>query len=157
MKPTAVLLLCVFAASVSAAEPTAPASQAAPAADANQAVAPTKEALEQAFDGAMTCSALTAIIAQSAAPADAWRWQNRSLAFGLLARNFYSNANKAELSSADMDNKLTSYANSLQTMPAKEREPFDTGCARKYAQMDKFCEQLRCPNVAPGAPAKPSK
>ncbi len=157
MNPIVVLLLCVLAGSAWAAEPPAPANQATPTADANHAVAPTKEALEQAFDGAMTCSALTAIIAQTAAPAEAWRWQNRSLAFGVLARNFYANANHEELSSEDMDNKLTSYANSLQTMPPKERETFDTGCARKYTQMDKFCEQLRCPNVAPGTPAKPGK
>jgi hypothetical protein len=157
MNALAVLLLSVLMGSAWAAEPAAPASQAAPAAAANDAAAPTKESLEQAFDGAMTCSALTAIIAQSAAPAEAWRWQNRSLAFGLLARNFYANANQAELSSEEMDNKLTSYANSLQTMPAKEREPFDTGCARKYTQMDKFCEQLRCPNAPPAAAPKPSK
>lgn len=157
MQPFAVLILCVLVGSAWAAEPAAPARQAAPAADATQAVAPTKAALEQAFDGAMTCSALTAIIAQSATPTDAWRWQNRSLAFGMLARNFYLNATTAELSAEDMDNKLTQYANSLQAMPPKEREPFDTGCARKFPQMDKFCEQLHCPHAAPGAPAKPNK
>lgn len=157
MKHIAVLFLCILAFGVRAAEPAASSSPAPPAAETSPAVAPTKEALEQAFDGAMTCSALTAIIAQSAIPSEAWRWRNRSLAFGLLARNFYSNANQEELTSEDMDNKLTSYANSLQTMPAKEREPFDIGCARKYTQMDKFCEELRCPHAAPDAPAKPNK
>lgn len=157
MKPIAVLLVCVLASTAQAAEPTAPATQGAPAGEPNHAVAPTKEALEQAFDGAMTCSALTAVIAQSAAPAETWRWQNRSLAFGLLARNFYFNANKEQLTSEEMDNKLTFYANALQTMPAKERETFDLGCSRKYTQMDKFCEELHCPNKPPDVPVKAGK
>ena len=157
MKLTAALFLCILAFGVRAAEPAASPSPAPPAAATTPAVAPTKEALEQAFDGAMTCSALTAIIAQTAIPSEAWRWRNRSLAFGLLARNFYANANQEALTSEDMDNKLTSYANSLQTMPAKEREPFDIGCARKYTQMDKFCEELYCPNAPPDAPAKSTK
>ena len=157
MKPIAALILDLVVVCAQAAEPTAPAAapatQAAPPANANQDVAPTKEALLQAFDGTMTCSALSAIIAQSAAPNEAWRWHNRSFAFAILARNFYLNAHSEKLSDDDLDNKLTQYANSMQAMPPKEREPFDTGCARRYAQIDKLCEENHCPNAAPSAPA----
>ena len=73
-------------------------------------------------------------------------------AFGMLAANFYVSATQAKLTDEDMNNALTSYANSLQGMSPAEREPFDTGCARKYAQIDKLCEVNQCPNSAPGAP-----
>ena len=77
-------------------------------------------------------------------------------AFGMLAANFYVNATQKKLSNEDMDNALTSYANSLQGMSPAEREPFDTGCARKYAQMDKLCEVNECPHSAPAAPDFPA-
>lgn len=161
MKPIAALILCLVVVCAEAAEPSLPAvpaaTQAGPPIDANQDVAPTREALQQAFDGAMTCSALTAIIAQSAGPDQTWRWHNRSFAFGLLAARYYGNATKQNLSPQDLDNKLTQYANSLQAMSPTERQPWDTGCPRRYAAMDKLCEAIHCPNAAPGAPAKPVK
>ena len=141
-----------------AAEPAAPSTppaasgSAAPAGEHGQSQPPSKEALQQAFDGAMTCSALSALIAKTAKPDEVWRWKNRSFAFGMLAANFYVNATQNKLSNEDMDNALTSYANSLQGMSPTEREPFDTGCARKYAQIDKLCEVNQCPNAAPGTP-----
>lgn len=158
MKRIAILFILVglVTANVQAAEPAAapPAasSSAPPAGEHGQSQPPSKEALQQAFDGAMTCSALSALIAKTAKPDEAWRWKNRSFAFGMLAANFYVNATQNKLSNEDMDNALTSYANSLQGMAPAEREPFDTGCARKYAQIDKLCEVNECPNAAPGAP-----
>lgn len=158
MKRIAISLLSLVMYSAYAAEPaapaaapsTAPAASTAPDTKHGQSEPPSKEALQQAFDGAMTCSALTAMIAQSAKPDEAWRWKNRSFAFGAVAANFYVNFTQAKLSPEDMDNALTSYANALQGMPAAEREPFDTGCARKYAQIDKLCEVNECPHAAPG-------
>ncbi len=154
MKRIAISILGLVMFGVQAAEPAAPAASPAPAADAanGQSVPPSKEALQQAFDGAMTCSALSALISKTAKADEAWRWKNRSFAFGMLAANFYVNATQKKLSNTDMDNMLTQYANSLQSMAPKDREPFDTGCARKYAQIDKLCEVNHCPNGAPGAP-----
>lgn len=161
MKRIAISLLCLVLFNAHAAEPAAPAAStpapvtnAAPAAGANhgQSEAPSKEALQQAFDGAMTCSALSALISKTAKADEVWRWKNRSFAFGMLAANFYLSATQNKLSGEDMDNALTSYANSLQGMSPTEREPFDTGCARKYAQIDKLCEVNNCPNAAPGTP-----
>ena len=152
-----ILALAIFAAH--AAEPATssspPATSAAPTTGAanGQSETPSKEALQQAFDGAMTCSALSALIAQTVKADEVWRWKNRSFAFGMLAANFYVNATQDKLSNEDMDNMLTQYANSLQGMTPQNREPFDTGCARKYAQIDKLCEVNECPNSAPGAPA----
>lgn len=157
MKRIVVLILGLAVSGVQAGEPATPTPvpvpQVVPSADANQVPAPTQEALQQAVDGTMTCSALSAIISRSVAADQAWLWKNRSFAFGMLAANFYVNATKEKLSNEELDNMLTQYANSLQGMTAKEREPFDTGCARRYAQIDKLCEQNHCPNTAPGAVA----
>ena len=155
MKRIAISILGLVMFGAQAAEPAAP--TAAPAASTppaanGQSVPPSKEALQQAFDGAMTCSALAAIISKTTKADEVWRWKNRSFAFGMLAKNFYHSATQNDLSGEDMDNALTSYANSLQSMAAKDREPFDTGCARKYAQIDKLCEVNHCPNSAPGTP-----
>lgn len=170
MKPIFAVILGLVACGALAGEtiPSAPAPVPAPAtsADSTQVPTPTREALQQAVDGTMTCSALSAIISRSVAADQAWLWKNRSFAFGMLAANFYANATTEKLSHEELDNMLTQYANSLQGMTPKEREPFDTGCARRYAQIDKLCEQNHCPNAAPapsapkpaaGAPAKPSK
>jgi hypothetical protein len=163
MKRIAIVLSLIglAAGQVQAAEPavsTPPSASSSPAAEAEhgQSQPPSKEALQQAFDGAMTCSALSALLAKTAKPDEAWRWKNRSFAFGMLAANFYVNATQKKLSNEDMDNALTSYANSLQGMSPAEREPFDTGCARKYAQMDKLCEVNECPHSAPAAPDFPA-
>lgn len=170
MKLIITSILGLVLVTVQAAEPTVPA--ATPAAPATVApappaagagvtpapaegetgpgVAPTKASLEQAFDGAMTCSALAAVKALQAGKDEAWRWQNRAFVFGMLAARFYGNATKDPISNEDMDNMLTEYANSLSTMPAAQREPFETGCARKYPQMDQLCEINKCPHAAPG-------
>jgi len=161
MKRIAISLVGLVMLGAQAADPAPPAASSAPpatsaapsAGEANgQSTPPSKEALQQAFDGAMTCSALSAIISQTAKADEAWRWKNRSFAFGMLAANFYVNATQEKLSNDDMDNMLTQYANSLQGMSPTDREPFDTGCARKYAQIDKLCEVNQCPNSAPGTP-----
>ena len=150
--PFALLLaLCVTVAR--AAEP-APAAPAAPAASATQGpdVAPTKQALQQAFDGAMTCSALAALNGRAAGKDQAWLWQNRSFAFGILAMQFYMQATGDKVKKSDMDDALTSYANTLQSMSPKERQPFDEGCARKYAQIDQLCKDNGCPSAPPAGP-----
>ncbi len=110
-----------------------------------------KAQYEQAFDGAMTCSALTAIAAQKAPPAEAWRWGNRSFAFGMLAVRFYTESHKEPLKNEDLDGILTQYANALNAMPEAERKQFDEGCGRKYADIDKLCEVNDCPRKPPGA------
>lgn len=154
---TSILSLVMLGAQAAepATSPSPPATSAAPTTGAanGQSETPSKEALRQAFDGAMTCSALSALISQTVKADEVWRWKNRSFAFGMLAANFYVNATQDKLSNEDMDNMLTQYANSLQGMTAQDREPFDTGCARKYAQVDKLCEVNDCPNSAPGTPA----
>lgn len=148
--------LSAQAAAPAPAAPTnatpAPSSVAPAESEASPSAVPTKEALQQAFDGAMTCSALSALNGQQAGKDEVWRWKNRSFAFGMLAAHFYVDATKDKLSNEDMDNMLTEYANSLSAMKPKDREPFDTGCARKYAQVDKLCEVNSCPNAAPGTP-----
>ncbi|MGE0861815.1 MAG: hypothetical protein AB7I01_19505, partial [Gammaproteobacteria bacterium] len=63
------LLLALCAGGVFAAEPTQPPADG---------VAPTKDALKQGFDGAMTCSAVCALAAQGAGKDTAWLWRNRS-------------------------------------------------------------------------------
>ncbi len=162
MKRIAISILGLVMFGAQAAEPAAPATSSSPpptsaapptGAAMGQSETPSKEALQQAFDGAMTCSALSALISQTAKADEVWRWKNRSFAFGMLAANFYVNATQDKLSNEDMDNMLTQYANSLQGMKPTDREPFDTGCARKYAQIDKLCEVNQCPNSAPGTPA----
>lgn len=159
MKCIAISILGLVICAAHAAEPATSASpattSAAPATGAanGQSETPSKEALQQAFDGAMTCSALSALISQTTKADEVWRWKNRSFAFGMLAANFYVNATEDKLSNEDMDNMLTQYANSLQGMTLEDREPFDTGCARKYAQIDKLCDVNDCPNSAPSTPA----
>ena len=162
MKRIAISILGLVMFGAQAAEPAAPATSSSPpptsaapptGAAIDQSETPSKEALQQAFDGAMTCSALSALISQTAKADEVWRWKNRSFAFGMLAANFYVNATQDKLSNEDMDNMLTQYANSLQGMASKDREPFDIGCAKKYAQIDKLCEVNQCPNSAPGTPA----
>lgn len=158
----AILCLGLSMTEASAAEPapappaesTAPAGTAAPAAGEAVKQEFDKAQYEQAFDGAMTCSALTAVVAQKAPPAEAWRWGNRSFAFGMLAVRFYTEANKEPLKNEELDGILTQYANALNSMPDAERKQFDEGCARKYADIDKLCEMNDCPRKPPGA-AKP--
>jgi hypothetical protein len=142
---------CGALAGETAAPALAPAAPPAATSATQQDPVPTRQALQQAVDGSMTCSALSAIIAGSVGADQAWLWKNRSFAFGMLAANFYFNATKEKLSDDELDNMLTQYANSLQGMAPKEREPFDTGCARRYTQMDKLCEQNHCPNAPPAA------
>lgn len=147
MKISSITLLCLslVASSVLAAEPAAE----APAAGA--ATKYDKAQLLQAFDGAMTCSAVTALAAEKTPPAEAWLWGNRSFAFGMLAVRFYTEANKKQITSEELNNILTEYANRLNTMPAADFKPFDEGCARKYPDIDKLCEQNKCPRQPPGA------
>ena len=156
-------LLFAMVCTCAAEESKAPAEAAAPATAAGDApsVPPEREAFEQAFDGAMTCSALTAVKAHQATEAkeaEAWRWGYRSFAFGMLAVRFYTDATKQQLTNEDADNMLTEYANSLVSMTPEQREPFEVGCARKYAEIDKLCEINKCPHtpaadaaVTPGA------
>lgn len=112
---------------------------------AAQEKAPDQRAmLKQAFDGAMTCSALTAIKADQAL-GDAQRtWANRSFAFGMLAVRFYTDLTQKSLSNADMNDALNEYAHSIAAMTPEELEPFESGCAGKYPDMDKLCEENDC-------------
>ncbi|MBX9607317.1 MAG: hypothetical protein K2Y51_13915 [Gammaproteobacteria bacterium] len=144
-------LLALVAGGSFAAEPTQPPADGAATTEA-PGVAPTKEALKQGFDGAMTCSAVCALAAQGAGKDTAWLWRNRSFAFGMLAAQFYSQASNGQVSREDLDSMLTEYANALQTMSPEARKPFDDGCARKYAAVDQLCKENGCPNAAPAAP-----
>lgn len=167
MKFLFTVVLALMLAGVQAQEPPlAPPSKAAAAVGAETAaklalppagpaVAPTTAALQQAFDGAMTCSALSAIKARDVGAEDHWRWGNRAFAFGMLAARFYTDQIKKPVTNEEMDNFLTTYANALGAMPPAQREPFETGCARKYTMTDRMCETNPCPHKAPApAPAK---
>lgn len=145
------LLLALSAGGVFAAEPPQSPADGAAVSEA-PGVAPTKDALKQGFDGAMTCSAVCALAAQGASRDTAWLWQNRSFAFGMLAAQFYSQATNGEVSREDLDSMLTEYANALQSMSPQARKPFDDGCARKYGAVDQLCKENGCPNSAPAAP-----
>jgi len=138
------VLLVLASATAVATEPAAP---DAPIADA-PALESNRAALEEAFDGAMTCSALTALRAQSAPAGEAAQWNNRSFAFGMLAARFYTEARQQPITHEEMNNILTEYANTLATMPVAQREPFELGCARKFADADKLCELNQCPSQA---------
>lgn len=149
----ACLCLPVAAESPAAAPATPPAGEAT-AEGADPAAPPAnREALEQAFDGAMTCAALTAIKANQAAPAEAWEWGNRSFAFAMLAVRFYTDATQKPLPHEEINNMLTEYANALIAMPEPKRQPFEEGCGRKYADMDRLCAANACPHKAPEAGA----
>lgn len=160
-----VVLLLTLLPGVAPAEDAAPSpAPAAPAAEGAPATAAPpgfdRKALEEAFDGAMTCSALTAIKAHEAKEDEAWRWGNRSFAFGMLAVRFYTEATQQPLPREEIDKILTEYANALMAMKAEQRQPFEEGCGRKYADMDRLCEANKCPLAAPGstaeAPAAPA-
>jgi hypothetical protein len=156
--PILTLLLGVGGASVAGenAPPTTPAPPAATEGAEASPPATSPEALQQAFDGAMTCSALTAVKSSQAGPDEAWRWGNRSFAFGMLAVHFYTDATKTQLAQEEVNNILTEYANTLVAMSPEERQPFEEGCARKYPDMDRLCELNACPRSPPGADAAPS-
>ena len=135
-----------------------PAAMTRSDATAGPAVNATPVALQQAFDGAMTCSALSALKAQETGKDESWLWGNRAFAFGMLAAQFYSNQTSKPVANEQMDEFLTTYANALAAMPAAQREPFETGCRRKYAAMDHMCESNPCPHKPPanaGAAANP--
>ena len=164
MKATVIVILALAAAGVEAADPAPPPAtvapvEASPKSAAGPEVAPTQVALQEAFDGAMTCSALAALKAQDAGPDQRWQWGNRSFAFGMVAARFHSDLTKRPASNEELDDLLSTYANSLAGMPAAKREPFETGCARKYALMDQLCEVNPCPHKPPSAPpaATPAK
>lgn len=123
---------------------------AAPAAPANE----QRELLKQAFDGAMTCSALTAIKADQATGTDQQSWANRSFAFGMLAVRFYTDITAAPLSNDELNEALNQYADALLAMSPEQTAPFETGCANKYADMDRLCAENEC--VFPAVPAPES-
>lgn len=100
--------------------------------------------LEQAFDGAMTCSALTAIKADKHEGHEHERWANRSFAFGMLAVRFYTDLTERALSNDELNNALNQYADALITMTEEEIAPFETGCGNKYPDMDQLCVENDC-------------
>ena len=111
--------------------------------------------LEQAFDGAMTCSALTAIRASRSPASEAWLWENRSFAFGMLGARFWYSATENALPAAELDKMLNKYADRIDQMPPEQIEPFELGCEAKYADIDKLCEENSCPNTGPPAEQNP--
>ncbi len=121
---------------------------AVPPTDANKAL------LQQAFDGAMTCSAITAINADNAGPEQRWRWENRSFAFGMLAARFWNDATGQPMTAEVLDAALNDYAGKIVAMTPDALAPYDTSCAGKYADMDKLCESNPCLHSGP-PPADP--
>lgn len=108
------------------------------------AQAPDAQAFAQAFDGAMTCAALTALHAEAASDDSAWRWVNRSFAFGMIAVKFYIDARREALSNDDLKAMREKYAVALRDLTPEQRVPFEENCAAKYADMDALCEQNGC-------------
>ncbi len=107
-------------------------------------------AMAQAFDGALTCAALTANKTDDAADAQAWQWVDRSFAFGMLAAKFYVDARREALSNEDLKAMRAQYATALREMTPEQREPFEQGCAEKYADVDALCAHNGCVHT-PGA------
>lgn len=109
--------------------------------------------LQQAFDGAMTCAAVTAVKADEVAQAERWLWENRSFAFGMLAAQFFSQARSEAMTGEQLDDALNKYANALLEMAPADRAGFETSCGSKYPGMDDLCKQNRCIHEGPPADA----
>ncbi|MGE0484465.1 MAG: hypothetical protein AB7Q81_10025 [Gammaproteobacteria bacterium] len=114
--------------------------------------------LKQAFDGAMTCSALAAIKSEAALGDEQKTWGNRSFAFGMFAAQVYSNLTGKPLSGEELGQAVNQYADGLAVMVEEELEPFEKGCAAKYEFADELCRQNECPysEVVEAAPAVPA-
>lgn len=107
------------------------------------------EMLKQAFDGAMTCSALSAVNSQRVADAEEWKWRNRSFAFGMLAARFLGDATNKPVTAESLDEALNQYIQALEEMKPDQVAHFETICQAKYAEVDKLCEENGCPNADP--------
>ena len=116
---------------------------------AAQEVPDARAQLEQAFDGAMTCAAITAIQAEAEPPETRWQWDNRSFAFGKLAARFWNDATENPMSAKDLDNALNKYAGHIVTMAEADLLPFRDACASKYEDMDKLCQANGCLHAGP--------
>ncbi|MEQ8660305.1 MAG: hypothetical protein RLW62_05775 [Gammaproteobacteria bacterium] len=124
---------------------------AAPLLTAQEATPEMRTQLKQAFDGAMTCSALTAMEADKALGDMQQTWANRSFAFGMLAVRFYTDLSGEPLRNEDMNTALNEYADALLAMSEEQLAPFRSGCAEKYPRVDALCEENDC--VFPRKPA----
>jgi hypothetical protein len=111
---------------------------------AQEATPDQRTQLKQAFDGAMTCSALTAMEADQALGDMQQTWANRSFAFGMLAVRFYTDLTGEPLRNEDMNDALNQYADALLAMSEAQITPFREGCAAKYASVDRLCEENDC-------------
>lgn len=107
--------------------------------------------LRQAFDGAMTCSAVAAIKADEVAPDERWRWENRSFAFGMLATQFWTEARGQAMPAEELTKALNTYASALLEMVPLSRAGFEANCESRYADMDTVCESNPCPHKPPPA------
>ena len=117
-----------------------------------QETAPTEadpNMLKQALDGAMTCSALTAIKASQLPVSEAWQWENRSFAFGMLAARFWYSLFDNPMTSEQLDEMLNKYADRIDELSPDTIAPFEIGCRAKYEDIDALCEQNTCPNAGP--------
>lgn len=114
---------------------------------------------KQAFDGAMTCAALTAIKSDAALGDEQQRWANRSFAFGMFAAQIYFQITHKPLSGEELGDAVNQYADALSVKVEEELEPFEKGCAGKYEFADALCRDNQCPfpDVVPPAPAAPGK
>lgn len=147
--PIAVVMAACACVAASASAEEAPAAPVAPAAD--------KKSLQQAFDGAMTCSALAAIQAETLPLDERWVWDNRSFAFGMLAVRFWNDASDEKMTGKKLDEALNFYAGRLSEMPQELKTGFTESCQQKHADIDKLCEINKCihdgpPGTAPAAP-----
>lgn len=116
-----------------------------------QEATPDKDTLRQAFDGAMTCSALAAITADKVAANERWLWENRSFAFGKLAAQFWQQATDEPPTGEKMNEALNRYAGTLIELPPEKVEPYETSCNGKHADIDKLCEVNSCVHDGPPA------
>lgn len=113
------------------------------------------DALKRAFDGAMTCSAVAAVGADTVPQAERWRWDNRSFAFGMLAARFWNDATGEPMTGEQLNDALNRYAEALLEMPADQRAGFEIGCEAKYPDVDKLCESNPCIHAGPPPPPPP--
>ena len=121
-----------------------------------QQATPDKDTLRQAFDGAMTCSALAAITADKVAANERWLWENRSFAFGKLAAQIWQQATDEPPTGEKMNEALNRYASTLIELPPEKVGAYETSCKGKHPNMDKLCEVHSCIHDGPPAVESPA-
>jgi hypothetical protein len=132
LQRVAVVLGVVWSAAVSAQQPNA------------------QQYLE-AFDGALTCSALSYLNTKGMSEDEAWMWANRSFAFGMLAVKFYIDATGDGIPAEKIREMRDQYVKVLEGLSTEKITPFVQVCAQKFAEVDALCREQACLHLPPAA------